>query len=318
MSLKSPVLFIIFNRPHCTKMVFEKIRAAKPPRLYIAADGPRENHFHDIENCSNTRLICKQIDWDCELNILYQERNIGCKSAVIAALKWFFEKEDMGIILEDDCVPDVSFFLFCDEMLAKYKDDEKIFSINGSNLGYDLKDGNSYSFARFMNMWGWASWRRCAAKIDYDLVEWTQEKAPLYTMYKRLRQHVFDLDIHWYKYWKHKFDCIAFDKWDTWDWQWIYYQTKSKQLSIIPAVNLVNNIGFNEDATHTQNADNLAAGLPTRQIDLPCIHPVDVKPGLKYEEDYVKWIWCYHKRLPRIFYLKYYLSGMINKWKKLQ
>lgn len=303
------VLLIIFNRPATTKRVLEAIRDARPAKLYIAADAPRPGNTTDEEKCRLTRAVTEQIDWPCEVKRLYQEQNLGCSLGPRAAFAWFFSQEAEGIILEDDCVPHPDFFVFASAMLERYRNNQRILSINGSNLGYQPKNDDSYTYSRFMNMWGWATWADRAQTIDYSLKSWKAVNRPLWFLYKRMRQGLFDTDINWYKYWQHKFDLTVNKEVITWwDWQWIYHQLNRKQLSIVPAVNLVSNIGFDADATHTHETENPAANIPTAAMPLPLQHPAQIKPDYVYEERYVKWVWCYHKRLPAVFYLKRLIS----------
>jgi hypothetical protein len=312
--MMSAVLFIIFNRPDSTQKVFEAIKQAKPSRLYIAADAARAGNMSDEKKCKAARAVTENIDWPCEVKRLYQENNLGCSFGPRAAFEWFFAQEKEGIILEDDCVPHPDFFLFAGSMLERYRDNKKIISINGSNLGYELKNGNSYSFSRFMNMWGWATWADRIKAIDYSLQEWKKIKHPLRFLYKKMRQHIFDTDINWYKYWQHKFDLTIKSGTVTWwDWQWIWHQTSQRQLSIVPAVNLVTNTGFHDEATHTLAPDNPAANIPVKPLSQPYVHPSGIKPDLTYEEKYVKWVWCYHKRLPTSFYIKQFISKLFKK-----
>jgi hypothetical protein len=312
--LNTPVLFIIFNRPDTTKEVFAAIRNVKPSRLFIAADAPRIDKPHDIEKCKAARSITENIDWPCEVKRLYQEVNLGCSYGPRAAFDWFFSHESEGIILEDDCLPHPDFFVFAAAMLERYRTDERIISINGSNLGYQLKNGYSYTYSRFMNMWGWATWADRAKEIDYSLKSWKSIKNPLFFLYRHMRQHLFDTDINWYKYWKEKFDLTVNNENITWwDWQWVYHQLTHRKLSIVPAVNLVSNIGFNTDATHTHEENNPAANIPVQPMPLPLQHSPQMKPNLVFEEQYVKWVWCYHKRLPAVFYFKQFISRLIGR-----
>jgi hypothetical protein len=293
-----PVLLILFNRPATTQKVFEAIRCAQPARLYIAADAPRPGNKSDEENCRVTRSVTENIDWPCEVKRLNQEHNLGCSFGPRAAFDWFFSQEPEGIILEDDCVPHLDFFDFAQVMLDRYRNDQRILSINGSNLGYQLNNGKSYTYSRFMNMWGWATWADRAQAIDYSLSEWKQVRKPLWFLYQCMRQGLFDNDINWYKYWQHKFDLTVTKETITWwDWQWIYHQLTHRRLSIVPAVNLVTNIGFDADATHTHEGSNPAANIHTQALQKPIQHPVKMKPDFVYEEHYVKWVWCYHKRM---------------------
>lgn len=296
---EAAVLLIIFNRPATTQKVFEAIRSAKPSRLYIAADAPRAGNTSDEEKCKATIVVTEHIDWPCEVKRLYQESNLGCSVGPRTAFSWFFTQEKEGIILEDDCVPNTDFFLFAAAMLEKFRDNKKIISINGSNLGYELKNGNSYTFSRFMNMWGWATWADRANAIDYSISSWKTMKHPLWFLFTKMKQHPLDLDINWYKYWQHKFDLTVTKETVTWwDWQWIWHQTVNQQMSVVPALNLVTNIGFDADATHTHETGNPAANIPTGSLFHPLKHPVKIKPDIQYEETYVKWVWCYYKRMP--------------------
>ncbi|RZK07316.1 MAG: hypothetical protein EOO46_14820 [Flavobacterium sp.] len=294
---ETPVLLIVFNRPSSTRRVFEAIREVKPSKLYIAADGCREGNKEDEAKCFITRKITENVDWPCETKRLYHDLNLGCSLGPRAAFDWFFENEKEGIILEDDCLPHPDFFCFASSMLEKYRENKKIISINGSNLGYSLSNGESYTFSRYMNMWGWATWADRAKAIDYQLKGWKNVKKPGWFVYKHMRQNLFDTDLNWYKYWQRIFDLTAKGENVTWwDWQWIYHQMTNKQLSIVPAVNLVSNIGFSGDATHTLNANNPAACLPLNSISFPIVHPDKIKPDPIYEVQYVKYVWCYHKR----------------------
>lgn len=308
------VLLIIFNRPNTTQEVFEAIRRYQPVRLYIAADAPRYGNPTDEEKCFATKTVVENVDWPCEVRRLYQLQNLGCNLAPRAAFSWFFSQEKEGIILEDDCIPHPDFFVFAAAMLDRYRNDLRIISINGSNLGYQLKNGDSYTYSRFMNMWGWATWADRAQSIDYSLSEWRRVQHPLWFLFKHMRQSLWDIDINWYKYWQNKFDLTVSEKTITWwDWQWIYHQLRRRQLSIVPAVNLVTNIGFDVDGTHTREENNPAANIPTYSMYWPLVHTSKIKPDYLYEELFVKWVWCYHKRLPTMFYIKQFISRLIGR-----
>ncbi|MBW7840188.1 MAG: glycosyltransferase family 2 protein [Chitinophagaceae bacterium] len=304
---KTPVLFIVFNRPDTTQKVFDAIRKAQPSKLFIAADGPRKNKEGEEERCRRVRTIVSEVDWPCEVSTLYRDKNLGCGLAVSGALNWFFEHNEEGIILEDDCVPHPDFFTFCSEMLEYYRHNDKIISISGCNLGYRFNINKSYAYSRFMNMWGWATWRRATVKIDYRMEDWKQQKNKLFTTYRLLRQNVFDGDINWYKLWREKFDKVSADRNFTWDWQWSYYQLGHKLLSVVPAKNLVTNIGFHNEATHTLAENNPSANIPAVAMEFPLVHPDKIIPDFGYEEKAVKYTWCYHRRMP----LKNYLMNRV-------
>lgn len=307
-----PVLLIIFNRPEPTEKLIDALRIVKPGLIFVSADGPRENAEADVYNCEAARKVIEKIDWDCKIEKLYHTNNQGCHWAPRKALSWFFTHVEEGIILEDDCIPEKDFFFFCKELLSKYRDDDRILTINGSNLGYELKNNYSYTFSRFMNMWGWATWRRAETKIDYSLKEWKKEKNPLLLLYKKLRHNVFDIDMRWLEYWERIFNvCLRKDV-STWDWQWMNYQILNNKFSIVPAVNLVTNMGFNEMATHTKLTANLAANIPVKPLKFPIVHPSKIEIDKEYEEKYVKWVWCSIKRLRPLSQAKLFITRLLQ------
>ena len=237
--MNTPILFIVFNRPESTRKTFGMIRNAAPSRLYVAADGPRKDVPGEYEKCMKVRQIIEDgIDWDCEVFYLFQETNLGCGAGPRKAINWFFDSEEMGIILEDDCVPNESFFPFCAAMLEQYKDSAEIFHINGSNFQYGKKRGNySYYFSSLVHVWGWASWRRAWKFYDLEM-----------TGYEHLKNtHPLKKIIPWSQI-EEVFSGVV----NAWDLQWFFTCLKHNALTIIPNVNLINNIGFQiPDATHT-------------------------------------------------------------------
>jgi len=245
MPVQSPVLFLIFNRPDKTKQVFEAIRQAQPSKLFVAADGPRKSKNGEQELCEQTREIINAIDWQCELKTLYREENLGCKLAVSSAINWFFENVEEGIILEDDCLPNQSFFHFCERMLSEYKDDQRIMHIGGSNFQDGIKRGDaSYYFSSMFHIWGWATWRR--AWKQYDI-----EMSGLNTLLnKEFFDALFNKRSH-QEIWKRMFNAVESGKSNTWDYQWTLNCWLNNGLSIIPNTNLVSNIGYDSEATHT-------------------------------------------------------------------
>ena len=294
--LNTPVLLLIFNRPETTAAVFEQIKQIRPKYLFVAADGARKAKEGEAALCEAVRKIVLQgIDWPCEVATLFRDENIGCKNAVSQAINWFFTKVDKGIILEDDCVPDESFFYFCEELLEKYKDDSTIISIGGTNLGYTFANDSSYGFSRIMNMWGWATWRRSAKMIDYDMRKWKQLPFKKLFLFSRIWDGK-SLDINWINYWKNYFNITSSGKLNTWDYQWIFAQQYFKMLSIFPAHNLVKNIGFTENATHTVYPDHPIASLPLQTLEFPLMHPDKKEIDKVYEIDFLKKIWFGHTK----------------------
>lgn len=164
------VLFLIFNRLDTASRVFEAIREARPFRLYIAADGPRLHKLGELEACISVRRLVTQIDWPCEIHTLFREQNLGCARAVKEAIDWFFEHEEEGIILEDDCLPRPEFFSFCSEMLDRWRNNKEIMMISGTNYLFGkISSSYDYYFSHFAAIWGWATWKRAWTQLDLSI-----------------------------------------------------------------------------------------------------------------------------------------------------
>ncbi|MCL2792951.1 MAG: nucleotide-diphospho-sugar transferase [Spirochaetaceae bacterium] len=266
----TPILFLIFNRLDTTKQVFEKIRSVTPSKLYIASDGPRDNRIGEDEKVKTIReYVFNSIDWNCEVKTLFREKNLGCGKAVSQAITWFFENEEMGIILEDDCLPSSSFFPYCEELLNKYKDDARIFHIAGHNPLTYTKMKYSYYFARIQHCWGWASWRRAWEKYSFDINDLNS-----FMRQKKINK-IFATKADRI-YWTNIFIGMAEHKVDTWDYQWTYTIFNNNGICINPSKNLVTNIGFGPDATHTTNDDPSRNNQERYEIS-KIIHPKEIK-----------------------------------------
>ncbi len=267
-----PILFIIFNRPDTARVVLARLRELKPTRLFIAADGPRPGNASDAARCAQVREeTLKAIDWDCEVKTLLRESNLGCRKGVATAIDWFFENVEQGIILEDDCLPDPSFFPFCREMLERYRDDERVMHVSGDNFQDGRKVGGaSYYFSRYNHVWGWATWRR--AWQHYDLVMKTYPEFRQRSMFAGVWS-----DADQRRYWRRIFDRAHAGAVNTWDYQWEYAILAQNGLCILPNVNLISNIGFGADATHTTGASDVA-DLGTKAISFPLTHPAIMAP----------------------------------------
>jgi len=267
----SPVLFIIFNRPDTTRLIFDEIKKARPAKLYIAADGPREDREGENVLCSLSRSIIEQIDWDCQVSSLYQIKNLGCKNAVASAIDWFFEKEDEGIILEDDCLPANEFFRFCDTLLTKYRYDSRIRHIGGCNLQSGIKRGDaSYYFSNMTHVWGWASWKRAWIAYDRELSNYNINDVP--TQLGKIFSEPLIIET-----WTNIFMQVKNKEVDTWDYQLTFTNFFNNGLSAMPNVNLITNIGFRQDATHTKLTDS-NANIPLGTLDSKITHPLYFLP----------------------------------------
>ncbi len=294
---------MIFNRPDTTYEVFESIRKIKPKKLFVSADGPRAGKPGEDEKCRITRDVVKKIDWDCELHTNFSESNLGCKRGVTKGINWFFDNVDEGIILEDDCLADESFFTLCSELLEKYRGDENIMHIGGVNFQDGIKRGEaSYYFSRLCHVWGWATWKRVWSKYDVSIKNYTDEK--------------YDSDIggiipdneirgHYRKY----FQLVKNNQLDTWDYQWVWTVWSNNGLSVIPNVNLVRNIGFGEEATHTTDTSSSLSEIATGKLT-GIVHPE------KIEADFEADKYTYYRKMKKSKLSK--LLGLAGKLFKKQ
>ena len=268
-SINTAVLFLVYNRLFHTKKVFEKIKLAKPPRLYIAADGPIKNLEDDKRKVKDVRrYILENIDWKCEVKTLFRENNHGCKYACSEAIDWFFENEEKGIILEDDTLPNESFFKYCEDLLEKYKDDMRVWHIAGNNFHFGWKRDNDYSYyfgGIYGSIWGWATWRNRWKHYDVNMKNYNEafSKSYLENCYdgsNAVKEKLKDFELI-----KNGFD--------TWDIQWTYARWINNGLTIVPNLNLVSNIGFGEESTHTNFKLDIRGDMKNFKIELPLRHP---------------------------------------------
>ncbi|MBS1526517.1 MAG: nucleotide-diphospho-sugar transferase [Bacteroidetes bacterium] len=266
----TPILFVVFNRPDTTKIVFEAIRKIAPRKLYISADGPREDVPGDRENCREVLEIVKNVDWECDSRTLFRENNFGCGLGRSMAFDWFFENEEEGIIIEDDCLPDQSFFPFCQELLEKYRHDTRIMHISGSNFQYGWKHDQdvSYYFSRNPHEWGWASWRRAWKTFDFRTKNYPEVigKKYLKGYYSSWVEGLYRLNKI-----SKTYNNPNAPHW--WDYQWAFAININSGLAITPNVNLIKNIGFGENATHTLSVNDRRAKNELKEMSFPLQHP---------------------------------------------
>ena len=266
----SPVLLITYKRIDTTKKVLEAIRKARPKKLYFASNAARPDIPEEVHKVEAVRSLIKTIDWPCEIHTLFRNNHLSAKYSVSSAIDWFFEQEEEGIILEDDCLPHASFFQFCDELLVHYRNDQRIGMISGDNLqfGFKLND-DSYYFSNFNHIWGWASWRsRWQSDYDVEMQFWPmiRDEGRIKDWYgSNVIQEVFS-DI---------FQKVYEGKIDTWDYQWNFCSRLSGRIAIMPNVNLISNIGFGPEATHTTE-NTVMANIGLEQMDFPLKHPVGI------------------------------------------
>jgi hypothetical protein len=263
--LRTPVAFLVFNRPETTRQVFAEIARARPPALLVVADGPRESRADEAEKCARVRAVIDQVDWPCDVATNYSGSNLGCRDRVSSGLDWVFEQVPEAIILEDDCLPHPTFFRYCDDLLERYREDPRVGMISGDNFQFGRKVGDgSYYFSKYTHIWGWASWRRAWKHYDVKARIWPEF-----------------LDSGWFdqmtfacerRTWRWVFERIHSGLIDTWDYQWTLACWSQSMMTVMPQANLVSNIGFGAGATHTQD-HHAYANLQSAAMTWPLREP---------------------------------------------
>jgi hypothetical protein len=268
--MDTAVVFLVFRRPDLTARVFESIRQARPKTLLVVADGPRSDRPDEAGQCAATRAAVERVDWPCEVLRNYSDANLGCKHRVASGLDWAFEQVEEAIILEDDCLPDPTFFRFAEELLERYRDDRRIMTVSGDNFLQGRRTSpHSYYFSRYMHCWGWASWRRAWRLFDLEMRQWPalRQDGWLADLFPVARQA---------RYWESIFDRVHRGEIDTWDYIWTYSIWSQSGLNVLPERNLVSNIGFGGAASHTHDKLSPWANLPTEAMTFPLDHPTCV------------------------------------------
>ena len=293
-AFNTPIVLFSFNRPLETQAVFAQIALLKPTTLFLVADGPRLAHPSDTVLCNQVRAIISNITWECHIFKLFFDANQGCRQAFLQGLNWVFEKESRAIILEDDCVPDPSFFLFCQELLDYYQDNERIMSIGGYRyLPDEIQHTESYIFSKYTQSWGWATWRRAWNLMDSDLKTWDDVSQSTW-----LGSHL--ANPHYITYWKYIFNQMQKGI-NAWDYAWAYSCWRNNGLTIHPKVNLISPIGFGNNATHNTDHNHPAAFRKTVAMPFPLICPSEISTN-KITEDWIE---------------EHYFSGMNQKRLKI-
>lgn len=268
MTVAEPVLVIAFNRPDHLAILFDRLREVQPTRMYVAVDGPRADRDGEADRVQRCRDLVATVDWPCEVRTLFQDTNLGCGRGVSAAISWFLEHEERGIILEDDVIPDPSFFGFCVELLDRYQDDPRVFAVSGCNVvprSRLSRPEDPYRFSAIPMVWGWATWRRSWAQHRLDISDWSRRLPP------RALLQATGWSPTSAAFWASEFELTGRGDVDTWDWQLTLAAMAGSQLTATSNVNLVENIGFGSEATHTrQGAPRMAPAtsvpLPVRQV----------------------------------------------------
>lgn len=276
--MQTAVAILSFNRPDCTQQVLDVVLKAKPSKLFFFADGPRAAYPRDVDRCLATRAIINKFDWECEVLTKFSDVNLGCKYGPETGIDWVFEQVEEAIILEDDCLPDPSFFRFCEELLDRYRRDQRVMMIGGYNfLGATHPERQSYYFSTLASTWGWASWRRAWRLNEPALGNWQQ------ALETKIIDHLFPDPIHT-KYWYGVFERILDGSLpDAWDYQWQLACWLQSGFRIFPAVSLISNLGFGEDSTHTSGENPFANRL--HSMSFPLKHPHSCVRSSEFDRD---------------------------------
>lgn len=300
--LNTAVVFIVFKNLDSTKQVFATIREAQPKRLYVVADAARDHISGEKEKVEEVRnYVEEHIDWECDVFKNYAHSNMGCGRRISSGLDWVFEQEEQAIILEDDCVPNATFFQYCQEMLEHYKNDERILMISGNNpYAANYQSEKTYYFSKAMFMWGWATWRRVWQLYDYDLKSWPENRKN--TVFK----HILPARARWV--YMAEFEAAYRHEFDVWSYQLMYLGMLGNKFNIVPSKSHVNNIGFHEEATHTFR-------LPKwmKQEVYPVQFPINYRDDAQWDKDFD---WSYFKTANRhgiIVKIKQIMGLNVNK-----
>lgn len=269
-ALETPIVLIVFNRPFQTSRVFERIAEARPKRLLVVADGPREDRPGEQARCEEVLGIVSAVDWPCQVSTNISEKNLGCRARIVSGLKWAFSQVEEAIVLEDDVLPHPSFFPFCGEMLERYRHEERVGMVTGFNIVADVaRSTHSYYFSAMTHIWGWASWRRAWQSYDAEMRCWPEVR----------RSAAFEEafpESSVQRYWRYVLDEVYRGEGpDTWDYQWMLTNIRQRRLAVSPQVNLIENIGFGTEATHVTEASE-APAVSTRALRFPLEHPPEL------------------------------------------
>lgn len=283
LSYKVPILVISFNRPLHTQQVLNQVRNTKPKKLYFFNDGPRKDNPFDLEKCQVIRSYIKNIDWDCEIKTMFQKDNLGCGLGPVKAINWFFKNEEEGIILEDDCLPDLSFFRYCEILLDKFRDDTRIFAIGGRNELGTYKDKKYSYYFFYEGLLGWATWRRAWKHFDYHIKDFGNEKLmeKFHNFYNNDPRLFLPVEKGCEKF-------LSDPDWGVWDYQWSFTRAINEGFVIIPSRNLVCNTGFGPEATHTTEKKSKRGKVKVYQMKFPLIHNDNVNINWDLANKYLK------------------------------
>lgn len=279
--MDTPVVLTIFNRPDLTELVFRAIAQAKPKQLFVLADGPRESAEAPL--CERTRAVIREVDWDCDVMTDFSEVNLGCRQRCASGFDWVFSHVDAAIFLDDDCVPDPTFFRFCEEMLDYYRDDTRVMMVTGSNYLTSWKaDRQSYHFSYFGSPWGWASWKRAWKFYDVSMRGWGDNE-------NRARIRDVLADEECFSFQARRFDILLGNPADrhSWDLPWSFARLLQSGLTVVPSVNLISNHGCLGGGNALEPTHPIAY-LPTTPMPFPIRLQKSVSVDRRYDLEHVR------------------------------
>jgi hypothetical protein len=274
----TPIAVLTFNRPQLTERLLGILARIKPRRILVVSDGPRAHVATDVGKCAAVRRLFEKLDWECDIERNFAESNMGSFPRNSSGLNWVFEQVDEAIILEDDCVPDLSFFSFCEALLEQYRNDPRIGLISGNNfLKPTIRQVASYFFSGYATTWGWASWRRTWHQVDFNMPYWPQFRDG-----GKLLQAVFSSSEA--RYWRSIYDAIHERRMkNAWDYQLMLACMRFNLLTVVPTVNLVSNVGFGPDSTHCEDNKSLAYNVRAHRMEFPLVHPELIQASLELD-----------------------------------
>ena len=247
--METAVLLLTWKRADEASQVIKKLREAKARNVYVVSDGPRAGNADDAYKVAKTRdVISREIDWDCSLNTLFREENLGCRRSVSDGVQWLFQHEQEAIILEDDCIPSMEFFTFCEYMLGAFRHNSRIASIGGYNeFPANNIDGSDVVFSRYFECWGWATWKRAWSVYDDNLgaIRGSNRKPQTRGIFRSRAEDLFWDDV--------AKDLLERGLPDSWAYRFLLCTAARAMVHVIPNRCLIKNIGFGTDATHHQS-----------------------------------------------------------------
>lgn len=308
MGFDTPVALFVFNRPEHTRQVINAISKVKPQNLYVVADGPREGNEDDQVNCEQVRGLIDSIDWSCSITKNYSDTNLGCKLRISSGLDWVFSVNDEAIILEDDILPEPSFFNYCAELLERYRDNERVHLIRGSTLAENQDSPHSYYFSRWYGIWGWASWARAWRHYDLGMEAWPETGKTWLKSFLPEREMVRVMG--------YLFDEMHAGRIDSWEFPFFFTGWLNDAYAITPKVNMITNIGFGYGATHMTDPNHSSAQMTSQAITFPMIHPEESIVQSSDAADCMEWSLGYPGLKKRLRFMPRFKQKFISLLKQ--